>query len=69
MGKYKAQTLMPKKVLHKMEVCDDIQISKRVLQLVFLELLYKDNLINKGTYYTSQSMLKIERAMKCCICV
>lgn len=64
MGKYKSQILMAKEVLHKMEKCNELQISKRVLKQVFLELLYKDDLITKAIYYEAKNILKTKHASK-----
>jgi len=43
-----------------METCNNIQINRYELQLVFLELLYKEKLINKETYYAARATLRSE---------
>ena len=43
-----------------METCNNIQINRHELQLAFLELLYKEKLINKETYYAAKAMLRSE---------
>lgn len=43
-----------------METCNNIQINRHELKLVFLELLYKEKLINKETYYAAKTMLRFE---------
>ena len=47
-----------------MEKCNELQISKRVLKQVFLELLYKDDLITKAIYYEAKNILKTKHASK-----
>lgn len=53
-------TLRQKEVWYKMETRNNIQINRHELQLVFLELLYKEKLINKETYYAAKATLRSE---------
>ena len=39
---------------YKLKSGSSIQIDSLVLQLYFLDLLYKENLINKETYYSAK---------------
>ena len=43
-----------------MKTGSSIQIDSSVLQLYFLDLLYKEELINKETYYAAITMLRSE---------
>ena len=43
-----------------MKTGSSIQIDSSVLQLFFLDLLYKEELINKETYYVARAMLRSE---------
>lgn len=43
-----------------MKTGSSIQIDSSVLQLYFLDLLYKEELINKETYYAARAMLRSE---------
>ena len=43
-----------------MENSNCVQIDSSVLQLYFLDLLYKKELINKETYYAARAMLRSE---------
>ena len=40
-----------------MKTCNNIQINKHGLQVVFIKLLYKEKLINQETYYAARAML------------
>lgn len=53
-------TLKAKDVWYKMETGNSIQIGSSVLQLCFLDLLYKEGLINKETYYAAKATLRSE---------
>ena len=52
-----------------MKTCNNIQINKHGLQLVFLKLLYKEKLINKETYYAARATLGPEYRKEWHICV
>ena len=39
-----------------MGTCNNIQSNRHELKLIFLELLYKEKLINKETYYAAKHM-------------
>lgn len=43
-----------------MKTGNSIQINSSVLQLYFLDLLYKEKLINKETYYAARTKLWFE---------
>ena len=53
-------TLKTKETWYKMKTGSSIQIDSSVLQLYFLDLLYKEDLINKETYYAARVMLRSE---------
>ena len=40
-----------------MKTCNNIQINKHGLQVVFIKLLYKEKLIKQETYYAARAML------------
>lgn len=39
-----------------MGTCNNIQSNRHELKLIFLELLYKEKLINKETYHAAKPM-------------
>lgn len=39
-----------------MGTCNNIQSNRHEFKLIFLELLYKEKLINKETYYAAKPM-------------
>ena len=46
-----------KEVWYKLQIDSSIKIDSAVLQLFFLDLLYKEKLINKETYYAARVTL------------
>ena len=50
-------TLKTKEAWYKMKTCNNIQINKHGVQVVFIKLLYKEKLIKQETYYAARAML------------